>query len=69
MGMVIRFPAERRASLCGVATQASPHTGTASVVILPVIRIERHDGDSSNNLAPQAGHPGSGGRRRPGRRS
>jgi hypothetical protein len=41
MGEVIRFPIERR--LASTRAEAHPHQGSASIVILPVVRIERHD--------------------------
>jgi hypothetical protein len=66
MGTVIRFPQERRMSWVG--TGARPLEAPGSVVILPVIRVERHDDDPAGGIAPEAGSPRSSGRRRPGRR-
>ena len=40
MGQVIRFPIERR--LSSRRTEIHAHEGSASVVILPAVRIERH---------------------------
>ncbi len=54
MGIVIDFPAER----CSVAT--APATGQAdgsSVIILPVIRIERHDDRPFDGLEPSRSSP------------
>jgi hypothetical protein len=66
MGTVIRFPDEKRIGWnAGAHAQSEP----GSVIILPVIRIERHADDTSGGLAPGAGTPQGGGRRRPGRRS
>jgi hypothetical protein len=50
MGMVIRFPIERRLA----STQSEPRAreGSASIVILPVIRIERH---AATGEAPKLG--------------
>ena len=45
MGTVIRFPVERRASRDGAT--ALPAGESASIVILPVVRIERHSDDST----------------------
>jgi len=39
-----------------------------AIVILPVIRIERHDDDPADGIAPAAGARRSSGRRRPARR-
>jgi hypothetical protein len=66
MGTVIRFPDEKR-----TGWNATGHVPieSGSVIILPVIRIERHAEDTSSALAPDASTPRGGGRRRPGRRS
>lgn len=66
MGTVIRFPDERRMTWKpGVRTDVQ----VASVIILPVVRIERHGEDAMVQAAPEAGSSGGGGRRRPSRRS
>jgi hypothetical protein len=67
MGTVIRFPDERRMSWSG--TGSRPLDTPGSVIILPVIRIERHGEDPISGIAPEAGSPRGSGRRRPGRRS
>ena len=67
MGILIRFPdAKRGAADVGRAPLGG---ASASVVILPVIRIERHCEERPADPASAAG--GSGGRRRkrPARRS
>lgn len=64
MGMVVEFPADatlRRQ----VATDMSRQEGMGMVVILPVIRIERHDGDAFGGSSDQ----GSPSRRRRKRRA
>ena len=66
MGTVIRFPDEKRMTFNGAGSRMQD--GPASVVILPVIRVERH-ADDSGGAAPNAGSPSGSGRRRPGRRS
>lgn len=66
MGTVIRFPDEKR---MGWSVTARTQTEPASVVILPVIRIERQSDGPSEGLAPEAGTPRGGGRRGRGRRS
>ena len=53
MGIVIAFPAER----CSVGSgliEARDDSG--SVIILPVIRVERH-GDNSDGLEPNSSSP------------
>ena len=67
MGTVIRFPDEKRMSWNGAGARVQD--APASVVILPVIRVERHGDDPGDELAPDAGTPRGAGRRRPGRRS
>ncbi len=58
MGEVIRFPDDTEYGRRGKYVDAM--TEPATVIILPVVRIDR-DPDGSNDLAPQAG---SGRRRR-----
>jgi hypothetical protein len=66
MGTVIRFPDEKR-----IGWNAGAHAPSepGSVIILPVVRIERHAEEMPAGFAPGAGTPPAGGRRRPGRRS
>lgn len=52
MGIVINFPSERRSA--GVSLEG--HDG-ASVIILPVIRVERIDETSSDHLEPNSSSP------------
>jgi hypothetical protein len=66
MGTVIRFPDEKRLSCNG---EARPQGAPASIVILPVIRVERQVEGPADGLTPDAGTPRGPGRRRPGRRS
>jgi hypothetical protein len=61
MGLVIRFPLEERIGHKGLGAGLEP----ATVVILPVIRIERHTDEPSGGHAPGTGKsPGRGRRRR-----
>jgi hypothetical protein len=66
MGTVIRFPDERRVG--GYAGSVTTPLGPASVVILPVIRVERHE-EPPGGMAPDAGSANGGRRRRRVRRS
>jgi hypothetical protein len=52
MGTVINFPSER----CSAGRSLEDHDG-ASVIILPVIRIERFDETSSDNFEPNSSSP------------
>jgi hypothetical protein len=63
MGLVIRFPLEQRIA----QDPGSLVRGTepAPVVILPVIRIDRHSDGPSGGVAPGSGTGPGRGRRRP----
>ena len=62
MGTIIEFPAGRR---LGSSGNAVPRTETATIMILPVIRIERESDETSDGRGPEAGTaPGRRRRRR-----
>ena len=48
MGTVLTFPAARPGARDSIARQA----GSATVIILPVVRIERYDDDPPGNAEP-----------------
>jgi hypothetical protein len=52
MGTVIAFPAER----CSAGTSPEGYDG-GSVIILPVIRIERHGDSPSDSFEPSSSSP------------
>ncbi len=53
MGIVIAFPAEK----CSVGSGLiEPSEDGGSIIILPVIRVERH-GDNSDGLEPTSSSP------------
>jgi len=60
MGVVVTFPAARSAVRDGIA----PQVGSATVIILPVVRIERHDDDPPGHAEPSSSPPGRRRRRR-----
>ena len=60
MGTVVTFPEARSGVREGVDAQA----GSATVIILPVVRVERHDEDPSGDREPTASPPGRKRRRR-----
>jgi hypothetical protein len=63
MGMVIRFPLEER--IAHDCRRATAIVEPASVIILPVIRVERHADAPADGCAPDSGNsPGRGRRRR-----
>lgn len=54
MGIVVAFPADR----CSVGTgSANLSDGGGSVIILPVIRIERHGDHPTDGLEPSSSSP------------
>ncbi|MEA2935229.1 MAG: hypothetical protein QOD74_1875 [Variibacter sp.] len=67
MGEIIRFPDEKRLSWSGTSRHAGAES--ASIVILPVIRIERQLAHVDPALSPELDSPGGRRRRRPARRS
>ena len=60
MGIVIRFPEHRQSS--GAAARTA--NGPASVVILPVVRVERTSEGPSGDHAPKLGGAAGAKRRR-----
>jgi hypothetical protein len=67
MGLVIRFPLEQRITRCNA--YASEPTEPASVIILPVIRVDRYPDEPSGGVAPGTNTPSGRGRRRRASRS
>ena len=63
MGMVIRFPLEER--IAHDARRAVTLIEPASIIILPVVRVERASDEPTGGCAPGSGNsPGRGRRRR-----
>jgi hypothetical protein len=63
MGTIIQFPADAAARRSGSITDSISRGDTGTVLILPVIRIERETDGSSGGRGPQEG-AAQGGRRR-----
>lgn len=63
MGLVVEFPAEASQSR-PAATDISRREGMGTILILPVIRIERHDGDVFGGGGSDQGSPSGRGRKR-----
>ncbi len=60
MGIVVAFP-EARADAREAADRAA---GSATVIILPVVRVERYDEDPSGDVEPSSASSGRKRRRR-----
>jgi len=64
MGTIIEFPADAAARRLG-ATMVAPREGMGTVLILPVVRIERHTDETNGGSGPEEGTaPGRRRRRR-----
>lgn len=54
MSTIITFPADAAARRLGLSMGHAPYAGNATILILPVIRIERET-DGSNGSGPEEG--------------
>jgi hypothetical protein len=65
MGTIIEFPADAASRRPVSSMDGAPREGTATVVILPVVRIERQPDETSGGSGPEVGAaPGRRRRRR-----
>ena len=65
MGMIVEFPAEAALRRRGLTPSLPAQADMGTVLILPVIRIERYADDSSGGQGPEEGSaPGRRRRRR-----
>jgi hypothetical protein len=65
MGTIIEFPADAASRRLGSTVDGPAQDGKATVLILPVIRIERQVEETSGDRGPEAGTaPGRRRRRR-----
>jgi hypothetical protein len=65
MGTIIDFPADAASRRPGSTMDGAPRTGMATVLILPVVRIERAPDETSGGSGPEEGTaPGRRRRRR-----
>jgi hypothetical protein len=60
MGIVVTFPAARSVARDAIVPQA----GSATVIILPVVRVERYDDEPPRHAEPSSSSPGRKRRRR-----
>ena len=65
MATIIEFPADAASRRLGVTMHGAPDKCPATILILPVVRIERESGGSSGDRGPEEGKtPGRRRRRR-----
>lgn len=65
MGTIIEFPAGMASRRAGPGMEMAPREGTATILILPAIRIERHVDETGSDGGPEEGAaPGRRRRRR-----
>jgi hypothetical protein len=65
MSTIIEFPADAASRRPGSAMNGAPREGTGTILILPVVRIERAANETSGDSGPQEGTaPGRRRRRR-----
>ncbi|RTL49733.1 MAG: hypothetical protein EKK40_15440 [Bradyrhizobiaceae bacterium] len=55
MGTIIEFPADAATRRPDSNMDSAPRLGSATVVILPVIRIERHAEEQTGGRGPEEG--------------
>jgi hypothetical protein len=66
MGTIIEFPADAASRRLGSSMDGAPRDGLGTVLILPVVRIERTAGETGDGRGPEEGTaPGRRRRRRP----
>jgi hypothetical protein len=65
MGTIIEFPAEAASRRLGSTMDGAPRGGMGTILILPVVRIEREPDETSGGRGPEEGTaPGRRRRRR-----
>ena len=65
MGTIIEFPADAASRRLGSTIDGASRTGTATILILPAVRIERNTDETSGGSGPEEGTaPGRRRRRR-----
>jgi hypothetical protein len=65
MGTIIEFPADATSRRLGSTMVGAPHEGSATILILPSVRIERESDETNGGSGPEEGTaPGRRRRRR-----
>ena len=55
MGTIIEFPADAASRRLGSTMDGAPREGSATILILPAIRIERNTDETSGGSGPEEG--------------
>lgn len=55
MGTIVEFPADAAQRRTGSGMEIAPRQTTATILILPAIRIERHSSETSGDSGPEEG--------------
>jgi hypothetical protein len=55
MGTIVEFPATAAARRAGPDVDMAPREGTATILILPAIRIERYADETGDGIGPGEG--------------
>ena len=53
MGIIIEFPADAASRRMGGSMDVAPRQGTGTILILPVVRIERHIDETNGGSGPE----------------
>jgi hypothetical protein len=65
MGTIIEFPADAASRRLGSTLDGAPRQGSATILILPAVRIERQSDETNGGRGPEEGTaPGRRRRRR-----
>jgi hypothetical protein len=65
MGTIIEFPADAASRRLGSSMDGGPREGSATILILPAVRIERETDETNGGRGPEEGTaPGRRRRRR-----
>lgn len=55
MGIIVEFPADAALRRAGLGIEGATRDTTATILILPAIRIERHADETSDGSGPEQG--------------
>lgn len=55
MGIIVEFPADAALRRAGSCIATAPRQTTATILILPAIRIERHADETTDGSDPEQG--------------